>query len=136
MFDWSTKKQNSVSTSSTEAEYCSGSEGAKDAKHAVSLIGEITADSNVKLNQTAVLEMDNQGACFLAQSPINNRKSRHIDIRFHFIRDYVRRKLIAIKWVATANNAADVFTKALGKIKFAIFRTALGMRKAVVTEDK
>ena len=58
------------------------------------------------------------------------------NIRFHFIRDYVRRKLIAIKWVATANNAADVFTKALGKIKFAIFRTALGMRKAVVTEDK
>ena len=89
LFDLSAKKQTSVTTSSTEAEYCSGSEGAKDAKHALSLIGDITANSNVVLEQTAILEMDNQGACFMAKSPINNRRSRHIDIRFHFIRDYV-----------------------------------------------
>ena len=135
LFDWSAKKQTSVTTSSTEAEYCSGSEGAKDAKHALSLIGDITANSNVVLEQTAISEMDNQGACFMAKSPINNRRSRHIDIRFHFIRNYVKRKILQIRWIATENNVADIMTKALGKVKFALFRAELGMRKVVMDDQ-
>ena len=121
--DWSSKKQSTVSCSSTEAEYISGSEGAKDALHVLELVGEITKGSNVELVKTATLEMDNQGACFMASNDTNTRKSRHISIRYHFIRDLVRRLIIRIRWIPTGENAADIMTKALGKIRYFLFRS-------------
>ena len=68
--------------------------------------------------KTPVLHVDNQGAIALAQNRVNHQRTKHIDIRFHFIRDVIRSGKIIVKYVGTNENIADVFTKALAKILF------------------
>ena len=52
---------------------------------------------------------------------------RHVSIQNHFVRDYIRRGILEIKWVRTTDMIADMMTKALGKTKFKEFRKALGI---------
>ena len=59
------------------------------------------------------------GSIFLAQNPAQERRTKHIDIRHHFIRECVQeRKVIQLRHISTDKQLADVFTKALGKVKF------------------
>ena len=60
-----------------------------------------------------VIHYDNQGSDYLANDVVNNERSKHIDVRHHFIRDIVAAKEFRLDFVPTATNLADVFTKAL-----------------------
>ena len=73
--------------------------------------------------------LDNQGAIFMSKHTVNTRKSRHIAIRYHFVRDYVSKKVFTFGYVPTGDNFSDALTKALGRIKFQMFRTLLGVQK-------
>ena len=110
---WQTKTQRSVALSSCEAEYYAMTEAIKELLWLTNMLTEI----KVKF-ETPVLYVDNQGAIALAQNPVNHQRTKHIDIRFHFIRDAIRSGKIIVKYVGTDENIADMFTKALAKILF------------------
>ena len=63
----------------------------------------------------------------MASNPITERRSKHIDIRFHYIRDVIERKLVQVFYLEGEENPADLFTKNLGLVKFAKFRQMLGL---------
>ena len=62
--------------------------------------------------------VDNEGAIALANNPLSSARTKHIDVRFHFIRELVRSKTISVKYVPTKEQHADILTKALPGITF------------------
>lgn len=70
---------------------------------------------------------DNQGSIFIASNPVQERRSKHIDIRYHYVRDLVEDKEVEISFVDGNENPADMFTKNLAAPKFLKFREQLGL---------
>jgi hypothetical protein len=70
---------------------------------------------------------DNQGAIFLASNPAQEHRSKHIDIRYHYIRECVERKKVILHYVPTMEQIADIMTKCLSYDKFKKFRNQLGI---------
>jgi len=70
---------------------------------------------------------DNEGGIFIASNPVQEQRTKHIDVRFHYMRDLIEQKQIDVVWVPTDENSADIFTKNLGYIKFEKFRSMLGL---------
>jgi hypothetical protein len=70
---------------------------------------------------------DNQGSIFMATNLITKKRSKHIDIRYHYVRKVFAAKKMEIFFIDGAANSADMFTKNLGFIKFEQFRAQLGL---------
>ena len=70
---------------------------------------------------------DNQGSIFIASNPVTEKRSKHIDIRFHFIREVIEKKYVELYFIDGENNPADMLTKNLGRIKFQKFRDMIGL---------
>jgi hypothetical protein len=70
---------------------------------------------------------DNQAACSLSQSPAISARSKHIDIRHHFIRDHVSDGSFSTTWIPTEDMPADIFTKVLSLPIFSRHRDVLGL---------
>ena len=68
---------------------------------------------------------DNMAAIALASSPAATKRSKHIAIRYHYVRDLVAAGVITIEHISTHENLADIFTKPLGRLKFEKFSTML-----------
>jgi hypothetical protein len=75
--------------------------------------------------------MDNQGAIALATLGSQNRRTRHINVRYHFIRDCVESGTIAPYYTPTSDMLADGFTKALDRQKFSTFVSSIGIRDSI-----
>lgn len=116
------KKQRNVALSSTEAEYVSMSEASKEAVYLNNLYSEIVGNSG-----PIIMYNDSQSAQRLALNPIFHRRSKHIDIRYHFVREVVQNNLINICYLETAEMPADIFTKSLGSVKHYYFMRKLGI---------
>lgn len=110
---WSTKAQKSVALSSCEAEYYALVEVIKELLWLTQLLDEIKVAYD-----TPVIYVDNQGAIALAHNPVHHQRSKHIDIRYHFIRDAISTGKVRVQYVGTDKNIADMFTKALAAILF------------------
>ena len=65
-----------------------------------------------------VLEVDNQGAIALAKNPVKQERSKHIDVRYHFVRSEVTSGVVELYYVPSEYNRADVFTKPVSRGKF------------------
>jgi transposase InsO family protein len=122
---WSSKLQPSVSQSSTEAEYVASAEAAKEAIWLRQLMCDLKQD----ISEPTTLFIDNRGAQMLAKNPVNHANTKHIDVRNHFIRECVENGSIVLKSVASADNVADICTKALGKNKIMHFRSMMGLTR-------
>ena len=127
MISWKSRKQPTVALSSCEAEYMSLASAAQEGKYLVSFLNEIL---NLNASQFTILShftilCDNQGAISLSKNPIKHNRSKHIDIKYHFIRDEVENRRLEIQYVSTEDNVADVFTKPMSKIRFQKFRSSL-----------
>lgn len=85
-------------------------EAAKEASYLRQLIDEL---SLIDLMKPTVLLCDNQGAMALANNPSHHRSSKHIGIRFHYIREAVEQKIVTLTYIATRLQTADIFTRAL-----------------------
>jgi Reverse transcriptase (RNA-dependent DNA polymerase) len=120
---WQAKKQPSVATSTTEAEYMAASEAAKEAiwwrSFMVSLGYDVTAATRI--------QSDNQSSIKLSKNPEHHKRSKHIDVRHHFIREKVNEGTIDLMYVNTSEMAADILTKPLVKVKHDAGVTLLGM---------
>ena len=119
---WVSKAQKTIALSSTEAEYMALSDCARQAIWIQSLLAEI--GFNIK---TMPICGDNQGSVFMGSNPITERRSKHIDIKYHHIRELIEDKKITLHFVPGNDNPADLFTKNLPEISFRKYRDMLGL---------
>ena len=77
-----------------------------------------------------LLKVDNKFAISLIENPVHHDRSKHIDVKFHFIRECCDRKLIDVEFVGTKHQLGDILTKALGRTRFQELRGWIGMKKA------
>ena len=78
-------------------------------------------------NDATTILSDNQGSIKLSKNPENHRRTKHIDVRYHYIRECVSAGSILLDYVSTKEMAADVLTKPLGNIQHAATIKLLGM---------
>lgn len=119
---WESKKQKTVALSSCEAEYMALAEASKEAMYFRSLLFELT-----KKLYCITLYNDNQSAQKLSVNPVYHKRSKHIDVRYHFIRDAVSNNYVKILYLPSADMTADVLTKSLSTIKHNKFINDLGL---------
>jgi len=112
VFSWECKKQHTVALSSTEAEYMALSSAAKEAIYLKMLLKEM----NIGICETVEIFDDNLGAIELVKNPIYHSRSKHIDIKYHHIRDTYRNKIINLEYCSSTEMLADILTKNLSKI--------------------
>jgi hypothetical protein len=104
---WKSKEQKTVALSSTEAEYMSLTAAAQEALHLRDLLPFLLVDTS----EPTVIYEDNEGALQLANNPVHHDKTKHINIKHHFIRDTVASKQIHVLRVVTKDNVSDLLTK-------------------------
>ena len=122
---WLSKKQGIVALSTTEAEYVALSTATQESVW----LRRLLMDLNAFPNGPTVLMEDNQGAIAVAKNPIAHARTKHIDIRYHYIREAVQEQTIELKYCPTNEMLADILTKPLSKGQFEILRQAMGMEK-------
>ena len=122
---WASKKQASVALSSTKAEFMALTEGPKEALWLGELLGDLGALKHRQEIQKLVC--DNQGAIALTQNPEYHARTKHIDIRYHFIRQHVDEGSIELIYCPTHENTADIFTKPLPRPQFEKHVLGLGL---------
>jgi hypothetical protein len=122
---WQSRKQTTVTLSSTEAEYMAASEAVKEALWWRSFIHSLDIGYDEKL--ATRIRSDNQGSICLTKNAGSHSRTKHIDVRHYFIRDEVDRGAITFEYVPTAKMAADVLTKALSEEKHKSTTHLLGM---------
>lgn len=120
---WNSRRQHSVALSTTESEFVAASEATKEAIWVKQLLSEIYHSESFDL----ILYIDNQSAIRLIKNPIFHKRTKHIDIRYNFVRERYENNDIDIMFVSTRDQVADIFTKALARNKFEYFRQLLGM---------
>jgi hypothetical protein len=112
LISWGSTRQATVATSTCEAEYMSLSEAAKEGIWLESFIGELGENK-----KGFTLLCDNQGAIALAENPSRHRRTKHIDIRYHFIRELIEDNSVDISYISTSEQLADFLTKPLSRQK-------------------
>ena len=122
LISWSSKKQNSVALSTAEAEYIAA--GSCCAQ--ILWIKQQLEDFGIKLTKTPI-RCDNTSAINLSKNPVQHSRSKHIEIRHHFIRDHVQNSNVILDFVCTNDQLADVFTKPLSEDRFCLIRRELGV---------
>lgn len=119
---WHSKKQNSVALSTAEVEYIfAGSCCAQ-----ILWMKQQLSDYGLMLDHIPIL-CDNTSAFNLSKNPILHSRTKHIDIRHHFLRDHVQKGDCVLEFVDTKNELADIFTKPLPKEYFFAIRRELGL---------
>ena len=74
-----------------------------------------------------VFYYDNSSAIDISKNPVQHSKTKHIEIRYHFIRDLVERKVVTLEYISTKRQNADIFTKPLDRSKFESLRQLIGV---------
>ena len=108
---WRAKKQKLVSLSTVEAEYIGYSEAAREAVWLKRVYDEIRGE--VMAPKPLMLFCDNQGAIEITRNPKFHERTKHIDIKYHFIRSLVEDNKLSLNYMATSNQTADITTKGL-----------------------
>jgi hypothetical protein len=122
---WSSRKQKTVAQNTTEAEYMAMTDAANQAVWYLSFFKELgySTDGPVPIQ----IHADNKGAVDLAQNPVTGRRSKHIDIRHHVIREYIEKKQIDLIRTPTDDMIADCFTKNLARAPLSRFNSHMGL---------
>ena len=121
---WRSRKQSVVSTSSCEAEYIAGFSCAKESIRLSSLLAEMKGEKELEPQQ---IFMDNQGAMALAKKSTTTNRSKHIDIRYHFLQDAVAKQKVKLNYIPTQDQLADILTKPLGPTRFQYLLNRIGI---------
>jgi hypothetical protein len=124
---WGSKKQTTIALSSTEAEYVALSEASREATWLRHLYGEL----GFIQREPILLLGDNDGSIAMAKNPQFHRRTKHVDIRWHWVRELVNDGLINITDCRDPDQTADIMTKQIPRPKFARHVTELGLSALV-----
>ena len=124
---WRSKGQRSVTLSSTEAEYMAISELATEILYVAGILKFL----GIPVEYPIIVNVDNIGAVYLAKNATTGNRTKHIDTRYHFVREYVEDGIIKVRFVRSEENHADIFTKNLNSEKFDKHCESLGLRDTV-----
>ena len=120
---WKSKLQTIIAQSTTEAEYIAINSVSKEAVYIKNLMTELDVYNQAKFP----IYTDNQGALALAQNPVFHERTKHIAVKYHYIRSLLEEGVIDLVYINTKDQKADGLTKALDKIKFRRFLTQIGL---------
>lgn len=115
---WTSKKQASVSTSTTEAEYVALCQGSKEAVWLRQLLRETGFSQFLGDSLGVQMYSDNQSCISLAENPEGHARSKHIDVQYHFSRQLLEYGKIQLEYCPTQDMLADVLTKPLNSVAF------------------
>ena len=118
---WLSKKQNSVSTSTTESEYMALATTARQALWYINGLSQLGFTIPVKL------KADNTSSINVAENPINNPKTKYIDVSYHFTREQLIRKSFTLSYVLTGQNLANIMMKGLTSVLHQRHTEGLGL---------
>ncbi|KAE8706666.1 hypothetical protein F3Y22_tig00110388pilonHSYRG00007 [Hibiscus syriacus] len=123
-FTWLSKKQLVVTLSTCEVEYVV----AGSCVCHVIWLRRLLKELNFAQEKATQIYLDNRSAILLAKNPFHHERSKHIDLKFHFIREHVKEKEIELVHVKSEDQATDIFTKPLSTRLFEKMRNLLGMK--------
>ena len=109
---WSSKKQLVVALSTTEAEYVALSAATQEAVWLSRLLSDIKAPPQTPI----LIKEDNQGTIAIARNPVSHSRTKHIDIKFHYVREALEDGIIDLIYCPTEKMTADILTKPLGSL--------------------
>ncbi|WJX45767.1 hypothetical protein P8452_32625 [Trifolium repens] len=122
LISWASKRQTTIAMSTAEAEYISA------AKCCTQLLWMKYQLEDYQISSNNIpLYCDNTAAIHLSKNPILHSRAKHIEIKHHFIRDYVQKGVIDLKFIETENQWADIFTKPLAVERFDFIKKNLNM---------
>jgi hypothetical protein len=104
---WRSKAQKAIALSSTEAEYYAMSEAAKEIRFIVQILESVY----IEVQKPIIVHVDNIGAIFMSENASATSRTRHVDARYHFVREFVEEGFLKIVFVKTIHNKSDMFTK-------------------------
>jgi hypothetical protein len=78
--------------------------------------------------ERVVLNIDNKSAISLCKNPVHHNRSKHIDTKYHYIRECVEESKIEVNYICTDDQLADILTKSLGRLKFLEMRKRIGVQ--------
>ncbi|GKB48315.1 retrovirus-related pol polyprotein from transposon TNT 1-94 [Tanacetum coccineum] len=119
-------KQTALAISTTEAEYVSAGKACQQALW----MKQALIDYDIRLDDVPIM-CDNKGAIDLSKNPVQHSRTKHIEIRHHFLRDNVQKGHISIEKVSSVDNIADILTKPLKHESFNYLRLGLGMMEHI-----
>jgi hypothetical protein len=110
---WCSTKQRCVATSTTKSEYIALSNTSKQAQWIRALLKELQYTQYLGNTLEVPIFSDNQGCIALAKDPIAHSQTKHIDVRYHYIRQLVTFGKVTVKYISTKDMVADILTKPL-----------------------
>ena len=122
LISWKSRKQQIVALSTCEAEYVALTSAIQEAK----FLSQLLVDMIGGRKTTATIYVDNQGAICLAKNPVHHQRTKHIDIRYHYIRTEIQSGAVELKYIPSCDNVADVFTKPVSKNRLNKFSSLRG----------
>ncbi|GKV30776.1 hypothetical protein SLEP1_g39556 [Rubroshorea leprosula] len=122
LVSWYSKKENSVALSTTEAEYIAAGSCATQ----LLWMKQQLEDFGCKL-ESIPIRCDNTSTINLTKNPIQHSRTKHIEIRYHFIREHVNNGDLTLEFVKTKNQLANIFAKPLSEERFCLIRHGIGM---------
>ena len=128
---WSSRKQESVALSTTEAEYIAATSTACQAVW----LRRMLSDLSMVQKESTTIYCDNKSTIAIAKNPTLHRRTKHIDIRLHFIRSLISDGTITLKHCSTENQMADIFTKPLLVQKHTYLRNLLNVHSYQSRDD-
>ena len=131
---WRSKKQDVVAQSTVEAEYVALSFAVRETLWLQRISKEFRGGRTGSVK--VLLQADNQGAMEIAKNDVFNEQSKHIDVKYHFLRNYVRSGVVKLQYIPTGNMVADIMTKALAAKKYYHLMNGMGMHRPEMSADK
>jgi hypothetical protein len=125
VISWCSKKQDTVAQSSAEAEYLAAGLATQQSLW----LRRILEDIGEKQEESLLLHCDNKSAIAMAKNPVFHSRTRHINIKHHFIRSVIEDGDVQLVFCSSQDQLADIFTKALPRGRFQQLREAMGVRE-------
>ncbi|XP_071694424.1 uncharacterized mitochondrial protein AtMg00810-like [Rutidosis leptorrhynchoides] len=125
LISWSSKRQSTLSRSSTEAEY----RGVANVVVESCWLRNLLLELHCPTSKATLVYCDNISAIYLSGNPVQHQRTKHVEIDIHFVREKVAKGQVRVLHVPTRYQIADIFTKVLPRLLFTDFRSSLRIGK-------
>ena len=127
---WPSKKQPTVALSTSESEYIAQCPATNEAVW----LGQLMNDLQLDCTAATTIHEDNQGTIAMSKNLVLHKRTKHIDIKYHFVREKTQDGTVELKYCPTNDMVADILTKPLPKGQFEYLRCKLGLYKDMWSE--